>query len=322
MILCLYQIIVRVIEQRRILKRKQFLFLIILAADIFFLIFTMDRNLTFAYFLYFYFDQCFLIFLVYFFTKKATDLNVYNKSKTKLVRGCTYGLFAFFSILLLIDIIVYYFKKENCSYITLFVIRLVELFAIIIFITGAYYLNKKMNALIIEQIMFTNRMTGVEKTQYIKTRNIKLKFWTLVCVTAFGQIIQWVADLIYFINYRQNQSKGCELPAYNVVLKPWVDLLICFFGYFLPLFCAVYLFWFKKKQVQYVVRMSSRLNRGIIRSRKFTRTVLSQIVKQVEQFVLIFKTKLKKKQKLYNNSANYIIIQYLQLIQYICSKKI
>ncbi|CAD8198247.1 unnamed protein product [Paramecium octaurelia] len=212
----------------------------------------MNRNLAFAYFLYFYFDQSFLIFLVYFFTKKATDLNVYNKSNTKLVRGCTYGLCAFFSILLLIDIVVYYTMNEHCSYITLFVIRVVELFASIIFITGAYFLNKKMNALIIEQIMFTNRMTGVEKTQYIKIRNIKLKFWTLVCVTAFGQVIQWSADLVYFIYYKSNKTDICEFPAYNVVVKPWADILICLFGYFLPLFCAVYLFWFKKKQVQYV----------------------------------------------------------------------
>ncbi|CAD8108077.1 unnamed protein product [Paramecium sonneborni] len=256
MTLCIYQITVRVIEQRRIYKRKQLLFLIILTADIFFLIFTMNRNLTFAYFLYFYFDQCFLIFLVYFFTKKAIDLNVYNKSKTILVRGCTYGLFAFFSILLLIDIIVYYLKKENCSFITLFVIRAVELLASIIFIIGAYYLNKKMNALIIEQIMFTNRMTGVEKMQFIKIRNIKLKFWTLVCVTAFGQLIYWSADLVYLINYRENKITQCELAAQNIVSKPWIDLLICLFGYFLPLFCAVYLFWFKKKQVQYVIEES------------------------------------------------------------------
>ncbi|CAK57652.1 unnamed protein product (macronuclear) [Paramecium tetraurelia] len=252
MILCTYQITVRVIEQRRIYKRKQVLFLIILAANIFFLIFTINRHHIFAYFLCYYFDLCFLIFLVYFFTKKATDLNVYNKSKSKLVRGCTYGLFSLFTILLFINIIVYYLFQKNCSYLTLFVIKVVELLSSIIFITGAYFLNQKMNALIIEQIMFTNRMTGVEKTQYIKTRNIKLKFWTLVCVTAFGQIIQWGSDLIYFLYDGSNDSNKCEFLINNNLLNPLVDLFICLFGYFLPLFCAVYLFWYKKKKVQYV----------------------------------------------------------------------
>lgn len=99
--------------------------------------------------------------MVYFFTKKATDLNVYNKNNTKLVRSCTYGLFGFFSILLISDITFYYIKNRslNCScmykyYVKidtlLFVVRIIELLTCIVFIIGAYYLNKKMNALIVE----------------------------------------------------------------------------------------------------------------------------------------------------------------------------
>ncbi|CAD8093068.1 unnamed protein product [Paramecium primaurelia] len=327
MTLCIYQITVRVIEQRRFYKRKQILFLIILLADTFFFIFTMDRNLAFAYFLYFYFDQSFLIFLVYFFTKKATDLNVYNKSNTKLVRGCTYGLFAFFSILLLIDIIVYYLRQGygNCSCIqkisqaldiTLFVIRVVELFASIIFIIGAYFLNKKMNALITEQIIFTNRMTGVEKTQFIKIRNIKLKFWTLVCVTAIGQVIQWSADLSYFIYSQSKQTlnqtqQQCYFPAYNIVLTPQVDLLICLFGYFLPLFCAVYLFWFKKKQVQYV--------RNHQKWKVYQNdTIINYQTNQIVHSLLQNKIEKKKQYKLQTIILQYYLInKYLQLINYI-----
>ncbi|CAD8096771.1 unnamed protein product [Paramecium primaurelia] len=212
----------------------------------------MNRDFIFAYFFCYYFDLCFLIFLVYFFTKKATDLNVYNKSKSKLVRGCTYGLFSLFSAFLFINLTVYYIWNSKCRIIPIFVIKLVELLASIIFITGAYFLNKKMNALIIEQIMFTNRMTGQEKTQYIKTRNIKLKFWTLVCVTAFGQVIQLFSDLIYFIIDVENNQDKCEFLSNNQLQNPLIDLFICLFGYFLPLFCAVYLFWYKKKKIQYV----------------------------------------------------------------------
>lgn len=40
---------------------------------------------------------------------------------------------------------------------------MIELLISIVFIIGAYYLNKKMNALIIEHITFANRMTEKEK---------------------------------------------------------------------------------------------------------------------------------------------------------------
>jgi hypothetical protein len=79
----------------------------------------------------------------------------------------------------------------------LFAVRIVELVTSIIFVIGAYFLNKKMNALILEQMIFNNRMTENEKVVLAKTRTIKWKFWyflfkcrrTLVSVTVFGYVI-------------------------------------------------------------------------------------------------------------------------------------